>query len=436
MNALLLTQILVYDLIDVTFCVLVVLAPFREYLCSRKRLYALALILYALVAVSRISEQTGLLSISTVSVMRIVLYVLLISMAVRSTHPKRFFVLIVMLNYTSFMMILFYFMASSLFSFEFEVNPYSFRSSFLLAVVFTICFPPIYLLMVKKIRPLMNSAENNKMWSYIWLAPATFCIIFHYSVLVNHGGIAFSSQWYNVVFSAVINAGSLLVTSMIVMLVNESNANLELKTENYQLAMQTLQYESLKNRMEETRLARHDLRHNMMLVKSYLDDESYEELNQYIRQYMSALSLDSPIIYCDNYALNTVLAYYGGIADAHGFEYKAEVVYPRPASLSDMDVTVMLGNLLENAVEACSRQTEGHRFIRIWFKQEKTAIIIAVDNSYGGIIKACNGGFISSKNGYTGTGVSSIKKIAEKYHGVAKFEYDGGVFSASVMLNP
>lgn len=440
MNLIQLAQIMVFDLVDVSFCMVFALIPFRKSLCSRRKLCTLTVVLYVMVVISRVCSVTGFLSIDTISALRILLYILLHRMAVKSTQPKRMFVLIVMLNFTSFIMILYDFIAFSFFGGEFVQNPYLFRFTLLMAAIFIISLPFIYWMMDKKIGPLVQSTDNPKMWNYIWLAPASFCIIFHYSVLVNNGVTAFSSQWYNVVFSAVINAGSLLVTYMIVRLVDENKDNLNLKTENHLLTMQAVQYENLKNRMEETRIARHDLRHNMTIIKSYLDSGSYQKLDTYIRQYLESLSLDSPMLYCDNYALNAVLTYYDRAAKEHGYEFTVDIQFdanhPQAEAISDIDATVLLGNLLENAVEACARQTDGARFIRLWLKQEKNAIIIAVDNSYSGAIHPANSGFISSKSGYTGTGVISIKRIALKYHGVAKFHYHDGTFSSSVMLNP
>lgn len=436
MSFLQLLQIMVYDIVDVSICTVLVLLPFRDQLCSRKKLCLLAAVLYTLVVGSRVLSQTGIMSITAISVIRLILYILLFRLAVHSDESKRLFVLMVMLNYVSFIMVLFHYLASALFASEFAANPYSFYSSFLMAGVFLFCFPLIHWMMNTKIRPLMNSPENKKMWNYIWMIPATFCVIYHYNILTNNGVMAFSSDWYNMVFSLVITAGSLLVTYMIITLVEESNSNLKLKAENYQLMMQAVQYESLKSRMEETRIARHDLRHNMKLIGAYLEDKNYEGLKDYMKQYFCALSLNSPIIYCENYALNAVITYYEDVARKNEVEFKADVIFTGADGLSDTDAVVLMGNLLENSVEACSRQISGRRYINLHLRQEGHTIIITIDNSYNGIIHEGDGGFLSSKSSYTGIGVISIQKLAEKYHGVAKFEYNGSEFRTSVMLNP
>ncbi|MEG1505042.1 MAG: GHKL domain-containing protein, partial [Lachnospiraceae bacterium] len=62
-------------------------------------------------------------------------------------------------------------------------------------------------------------------------------------------------------------------------------------------------------------------------------------------------------------------------------------------------------------------------------------MIILVDNTYAGEIIREKGVYASSKRAGNGIGIASICSLAEKYHGIAKFDYDGSLFHASVMLN-
>ena len=97
---------------------------------------------------------------------------------------------------------------------------------------------------------------------------------------------------------------------------------------------------------------------------------------------------------------------------------------------------VLLGNLLENAVEACGRQRDGEKFIRLSMKQVGAAIVIVLDNSFSGELKKEGQALLSSKREGAGVGLSSIQEIAKNYHGFVKFEQRGHLFSASVFLNP
>ncbi len=164
----------------------------------------------------------------------------------------------------------------------------------------------------------------------------------------------------------------------------EINTNSELKAENYQLSMQFLQYENLKERIEDARRAKHDFRQSL--------------------------------------------------AQKNNITFDAAADYPAEPVLSDADAVVLFGNLLENAMEACIHPTVSGKFIRLHIKRLQGTLIITLDNSYSGQIRKEEGDFISSKNGQKGIGTASVKKIVSKYNGILKFNYDDSQFHASVML--
>ena len=425
-----------FDFIDISVCLALVMIPFRDRLQFNARVASTVCLLYIFVIVSRWLSWSGYVSDDLISLIRLIAYFGLFRSAIQAKLSKLLFVLLVVLNYFSFIVIFLNYLSGIMFAVKYANNPFSFQSAFLMAVLLGLSFPLIYWLMDKKIRPVIHSSENKRMWNYIWLVPAIFCLIFHYSVLENGGTIAFSAVKSHVVYAFAVNTGSLLVTYLIVKLVEESNANLVLKNENYQLTLQSLQYENLKNHMEEARRARHDLRHNMTLIQSYLDSGSYGEMETYIRQYFTTLPSDTPIMRCDNYAVNAVIVYYEDVARKKQIHFTVDVECQQPLGIRDTDAAVLMGNLLENAVEACCKKMDTPPFILLVIRQKGGAVIIAVDNSYNGELYREEGGFRSTKENRMGIGISSIQRIAETYNGMAKFEYDDKVFSASIMLNP
>ena len=96
----------------------------------------------------------------------------------------------------------------------------------------------------------------------------------------------------------------------------------------------------------------------------------------------------------------------------------------------------MLGNLLENALEACAGQEGG--FVRAAARLTgSSAMTIAVDNSSPHPPKAApDGRLLSTKHRGEGIGTSSIRQIALQYRGKADFNWQDGVFRAAVFLNP
>lgn len=124
--------------------------------------------------------------------------------------------------------------------------------------------------------------------------------------------------------------------------------------------------------------------------------------------------------------------------------------------IPEPEFCVLLGNLLENALDACTAANtllseenrfpqdsaendmptaDGSCFIRVNAKQTGTSMFcLAVDNSSSCPPKLDGEQFYSSKHAGFGMGTASVRLITEKYHGDARFEWKDGVFYASVML--
>ena len=266
------------------------------------------------------------------------------------------------------------------------------------------------------------------------MIPATFCLSYYYNLYANGGIIAFSAAENNVLFAVFFNFGALFATWIIMHFLQEINANSELKAENYQLSMQFLQYENLKERMEDARRAKHDFRQSLAVIQSFVQRGDQEGLLNYLNNYMSTVPSDTPLLYCDNSAVNALLVYYADMAQKNNIAFSAAADYPAEPFLSDSDAVVLLGNLIENAIDACVRQIFHDKFVRLHIKPFQGMLIITLDNSYSGQIQKKDEDFISSKTGQKGIGTASIKKIVSKYDDILEFNYYDSQFHASVML--
>ena len=98
------------------------------------------------------------------------------------------------------------------------------------------------------------------------------------------------------------------------------------------------------------------------------------------------------------------------------------------------EICALLGNLLENAIDACKDLTDVAPFIRVCGKCQEHMIILAIDNTCLNEPKQENGRFLSTKHKGYGTGTYSVKATAERNGGSVKFEYKNGVFYVSVLL--
>jgi sensor histidine kinase regulating citrate/malate metabolism len=114
----------------------------------------------------------------------------------------------------------------------------------------------------------------------------------------------------------------------------------------------------------------------------------------------------------------------------------AKAAVPTKLHISEIDLCVIIGNLLDNAMEACLNQpTRSDRFIRVYIGVLKQQLYISVQNSVGGEVIRSGKTFISTKNSATrGFGLMRIDRIADKYNGYVNRQSEEGVFATEVML--
>ena len=190
----------------------------------------------------------------------------------------------------------------------------------------------------------------------------------------------------------------------------------------------------LKNR-EDIRRQRHDLRHQLTVLKDMNDSGKKEELSQYLDELIDDTIVKGEVRYCENIAVNAVIAYYAAMASENNIDCSVKTVVPvELMNISDSELCVVFGNLMENAIEACRRMKEGKRYLSIRSIVKFGKLVITMDNSYDGKVKVVDNNYISSKRNEVGIGLQSIRTVAVHHGGNASFEHEGGVFHSSVYV--
>ena len=173
----------------------------------------------------------------------------------------------------------------------------------------------------------------------------------------------------------------------------------------------------------------------MTVVQSYLDQDDKRGLTEYIEIYRNRLPSDVAEYFCSNNVVNAIVNYYAAQARDAGIEFTAKIIYPKECPVTITDITVLLGNLLENAVEACKRDAADRPFIKLRVKQRgQSMLLVLIDNTCLTQIVFEDGTPLSAKREGMGIGTASVREIAGRYNGSVLFEQRDGVFYASVRL--
>ena len=198
-----------------------------------------------------------------------------------------------------------------------------------------------------------------------------------------------------------------------------------------QIAMQQEYYETLSGQINEIRGIRHDLRHFTGVIRRLSEEGRLEELKCFLNEYAEETETDPLPVFCENIVANSMLGYYYLKAFKAEIEFSCSCAIPRQLSVSDSDLCVVLGNALENAVEACERlEKPNSRFLSAESRILNGQLLIKIENSYNGFLKLKSGGYTSTKDGeFHGLGLRNIQKVVESYGGFVKTEHDEKTFT-------
>ncbi len=200
------------------------------------------------------------------------------------------------------------------------------------------------------------------------------------------------------------------------------------------LSIQDEQYQHIQTNIENSRRMRYDLRHHMVTLQGFLQHGRVQQAEKYLEQYLYSAQQFEMLELCRNPVVNMVVGYYQTVAVQKDILFDVCIQIPEKLSISDVDLSVILGNLLENAIYAAASGDPSERFIQFHMFCSGQMLAITVDNSFYEDVKKRDGQYISNKPNHTGLGLNNIHMIADKYEGGVEFTHDLHVFHSSVML--
>ena len=364
-------------------------------------------------------------------------YVVFYFIAVKVNFGKALFTLLMISNTANFVVAAAKCIEGIFFP-DLAVQSYRWSFSLIMLFVLAVVWIPLFIYTKKVYTPAVEKEPTGIEWRYLWLIPATFYLIWYYMLYNNNGKSSLETALDagNAVFLFVINAGACLVYYVIAKLINEQEKNIRLGENNHRLAMQNLQYENLQEKIADARRAKHDVRHHISLMQEYVRNKEYDKLEKYLNSYQQSLPDDTLISFCENKAVNAVMLYFAQAAKNADIDYDVKAVIPDDIAIDETDLSVLFGNLIENAIDACKAESGDNKKIVIRALTDDYTLCLGIDNTFTGAVrKDFNGVLFSSKHVGFGIGVESVKSIAEKYGGTYRAEVKDGMFMSSVLLN-
>ena len=302
-------------------------------------------------------------------------------------------------------------------------------------IISAICFPFMYVLWKKYIVPVAKT-DNRRQWRQAWIIPIIFSIV----------SLAYCENNFEITymrFNQVIARFTLSIGVVIVSVMQFSNMNTEekfvraeekAKRSKMLIDMKSEQYNMITEKIEKTRKSRHDIHHHINVVYQLAKENKIEQLIEYLEEYNKIDSTKEPMVYCNNSTVDAILNHYILLAKDNGIEVHLNVALPEELKIRDTDLCIVIGNLLENAIEASKK--EKNKRIKLRINRSNEYICMLVSNLYNGEIKKGHSGYYSRKREFidTGIGLSSVSAVVEKYDGRMEVDHTNGEFNVFIMM--
>ena len=191
---------------------------------------------------------------------------------------------------------------------------------------------------------------------------------------------------------------------------------------------------NIKNKYDELRLFRHDFKNKLIAINEYISSERYDDLKVYISQLTDKLDNKLRFVDTGNIIVDGIINNKLNYASMLGITVSTRMSIPTEMNIIEDDMVIILGNILDNAIEACQKVENGR--IHITGNYDRSVINIDITNSYNGEINKSDDVFVTSKDNKEehGLGLLSVKSTIEKYNGVVEFNYDDRNFTTSCIF--
>ena len=207
---------------------------------------------------------------------------------------------------------------------------------------------------------------------------------------------------------------------------SEQKHELELSEQHY--LMQQQYYEQLQEEQENTRSMFHDINKHLQAMRALVSECNTEQASKLLQDTTQRFEDMKSVIDVGNPSISIILNEYFQKAKQMRIPFTFDVSIPKDWNIDAVDAYIILGNTLDNAIEACLELPQQERNIKLQIKTFHDILFYEIDNPYL-LVKSKRAGK------YHGYGLQNVAKCVEKYHGDMSIDQSNGVFRVSIRIN-
>lgn len=231
-----------------------------------------------------------------------------------------------------------------------------------------------------------------------------------------------------------VSAIGLLYVNIVIVLYAEraksaSDQKLQAELAEHHYAMQEQYYAQLRSEQEETRAMFHDINKYMQAMRTLAAEGNAAEVNQMMAETQELFESLTTVVDVGNSVVSTILNEYREITEDANIPFSFDVSVPQNLGISAVDLYVLLGNTLDNAIEACQSLPIEERYIRIQMRIYHNILFYQIENPYA------EGYPQRSRGKNHGYGLQNVQKCVEKHNGHMSISQNENKFVLSMRLN-
>lgn len=231
-----------------------------------------------------------------------------------------------------------------------------------------------------------------------------------------------------------VSAIGLLYVNIVIVLYAEraksaSDQKLQAELAEHHYAMQEQYYAQLRSEQEETRAMFHDINKYMQAMRTLAAEANAAEVSKMMAETQELFESLNTVVDVGNSVVSTILNEYREIMEDAEISFDFDVSVPKNLGISAVDLYVLLGNTLDNAIEACQSLPVEDRYIRIQMRTYHSILFYQIENPYAKEYPK------RSREKNHGYGLQNVRKCVEKYDGHVSISQNENKFVLSMRLN-
>lgn len=187
-----------------------------------------------------------------------------------------------------------------------------------------------------------------------------------------------------------------------------------------------------------TKILEHDQKQHIIYLLGVLKEGRSEEGIAHLERMLQDVSSEKSTR-TDNLVVDSLLSYKHEQMKKNQITLQTSLTVPKHMNINSVDLCIILGNLLSNALEATTKVAVSERLIKVIMRYDGTgeSLVIIIENPHANkLLPEKSGRFTSTKQGHTlsGLGLQSVQRTLEKYDGTLRFETKADKFTVTALI--